>query len=186
MPLYRRLGLPKLLAMLGALLFTVHPVHTEVVAWLSARKDLVSLIFIVLSFLAWLWAIAASTPGQWRLCHALTVFLALLAVLSKPIAVILPALFVAYEFCSAPHASITSWRWAERHRHPLLTRVLTLTAIFVSVGSASMTIFRTLLARDPMRGGWLIFVPLGLSLLLANAPSAKTSQTCTARKSVFS
>jgi tetratricopeptide (TPR) repeat protein len=158
-------------------LFTVHPVHTEVVAWLSARKDLVSLIFIVLSFLAWLWAAAASTTGEWRLRHALTVFLALLAVLSKPIAVILPALFVAYEFCSAPHASITSWRWAERHRHPLLTRVLTLTAIFVSVGSVSMTIFRTLLARDPLRGGWLIFVPLGLLLLLANAPSAKELAT---------
>jgi hypothetical protein len=94
-PLYRRLGIPAILAVLGALMFAVHPIHTEVVAWLSARKDLVSLIFIVLSFLAWLWALAASTVGQWRLRHALTVFSVLLAVLSKPIAVILPALFAA-------------------------------------------------------------------------------------------
>jgi tetratricopeptide (TPR) repeat protein len=172
MPLYHRLGLPASLAALGALLFATHPAHTEVVAWLSARKDLMSLIFIALSSLAWLWAAEASTAREWRLRHGLTVLLALLAVLSKPIAVILPALFVAYEFCSAPHASITNWRWAERHRHPLLTRVLALTAIFVSVGSVSMTIFRTLLARDPMHGGWLIFVPLGLLLLLAYAPSA--------------
>jgi hypothetical protein len=94
-PLYRRLGIPAILAVLGALMFAVHPIHTEVVAWLSARKDLVSLIFIVLSFLAWLWALAASTVGQWRLRHALTVLSVLLAVLSKPVAVILPALFAA-------------------------------------------------------------------------------------------
>ncbi len=151
--LYRRLGLPAILAVLGALVFAVHPIHTEVVAWLSARKDLVSLIFIVLSFLAWLWALAASTVGQWRLRHALTILSVLLAVLSKPIAVILPALFVAYEFCSGPHAAITNWRWTERHRHSLLTRVLALTVIFLVVGGVSMTIFRTLLARDPMHGG---------------------------------
>jgi tetratricopeptide (TPR) repeat protein len=172
--LYRRLGVPAILAVLGALVFAVHPIHTEVVAWLSARKDLVSLIFIVLSFLAWLWALAAATVSQWRLRHALTVILVLLAVLSKPVAVILPALFVAYEFCSGAHAAITSWRWTKRHSHPLLTRVLAFTAIFLVVGGVSTTIFRTALERDATHGGWLIFVPVGLLLLiLAVAPSAK-------------
>lgn len=173
-PMYRRLGLPMILAVLGALVFAVHPVHTEVVAWLSARKDLVSLILIVSSFLAWLWASAALTARQWRVRFALTVLLVLLAVLSKPIAVILPALFVAYEFCSAPHAAITNWRWAEWHRHLLLTRVLALTAIFLVVGGVSMTVFRTLLSRDAMHGGWLISVPgCLLLLLLAVAPSTE-------------
>jgi hypothetical protein len=169
--MYRRLGIPAILAVLGALVFAVHPIHTEVVAWLSARKDLVSLIFIVLAFLAWLWARAASTASQWRVRHAVTVLLVLVAVLSKPIAVILPALFVAYEFSSGPHAPITSWRWIERHSYPLLTRVLALTAIFVVVSGVSTTIFRTLLQRDPMHGGWLIFVPISMLLLLVLAPS---------------
>jgi len=172
--LYRRLGVPTIIAVLGALVFAVHPIHAEVVAWLSARKDLVSLIFIVLSFLAWLWALAASTVSQWRLRHALTVFLVLFAVLSKPVAVILPALFAAYEFCSGAHAPITSWRWTKRHCHPLLTRVLALTAIFLVVGGLSTKIFRTVLERDAMHGGWLIFVPVGvLLLILAVAPSAE-------------
>ena len=126
-PLYRMLGVPPILAMLGALVYAVHPIHTEVVAWLSARKDLTSLLFIALSFLAWLWGRSAATPNQWRLRHALTILMVLLAVLPKPISVILPPLFVAYEFCSAPHASITRWRWAEIHRYPLLTRVFALT-----------------------------------------------------------
>jgi hypothetical protein len=108
---------------------------------------------------------------QWRLRHALTVLLVLFAVLSKPIAVILPALFVAHEFCSGSHAAITSWRWTERHRHALLTRALALTAIFLAVGGVSATAFRNLLARDSMHGGWLIFVPLVALLLLALAPS---------------
>jgi tetratricopeptide (TPR) repeat protein len=176
--LYRRLGVPAILAMLGALVFAVHPIHTEVVAWLSARKDLVSLIFIVLGFLAWLWARGASAVTQWRLRHALTVFLVLLAVLSKPIAVILPALFVAYEFCSGGHAAIMSWRWTKRHSHPIATRVLTLTAILLVVGGVSTAIFRGVLERDAMHGGGLIFVPFGLLLLiLAFAPSAEELAT---------
>jgi protein O-mannosyl-transferase len=101
--LYRRLKIQPVLAVLGALLYAVHPVHTEVVAWLSARKDLISLIFILLAFLAWLRAREATTPNEWRLWHALTILFTLLAVLSKPVAVILPALFVAYEFWVRDH-----------------------------------------------------------------------------------
>jgi hypothetical protein len=93
--LYRQLGLPTILAVLGASLYAAHPIHTEVVAWLSARKDLVSLLLILASFLAWLRARASVTQNQWRLRHAIAILLALAAVLAKPIAVILPVLFVA-------------------------------------------------------------------------------------------
>ena len=171
-PLYRRLGIPIILAVSGALVYAVHPIHTEVVAWLSARKDLISLIFMLLSFLAWLWARAAATPNQWRGRHAVAILLVVLAVLSKPIAVIMPALFVAYEFCSGPHASILRWRWKNRQDNPLLTRTIGLTVIFLIVGAVCGVIFRSLLVRDPMHGGWLILVPIALSLpMLAVAPS---------------
>lgn len=170
--LYRRLGIPSILAVLGALVFAVHPIHTEVVAWLSARKDLISLLFVILSFLAWLRARAATTPNQWRSRHAVTILLVLLAVLSKPIAVIVPALFVAYEFCSGPHVRNLRWRWARRHDQPVLTRTLVLTAIFLSTASVSEVVFRSLLMRCPAHGGWLILVPIGLLLpMLALPPS---------------
>jgi tetratricopeptide (TPR) repeat protein len=170
-PLYRRLGLPTLLALMGALVYAVHPIHTEVLAWLSARKDLMALIFVVLSMLAWLWAREAATPNQWRLRHLLTILLVLLAVLSKPIAVILPALFAAFEFCSGPHASIARWRGANHRDHPLVTRALGLTAILVLAGGLSAAIFRGMLQQDPLHGGWLILVPIGLSLaMMAAAP----------------
>jgi hypothetical protein len=169
--LYRRLGIPAMLAALGAVVYAVHPIHTEVVAWLSARKDLVSLIFILLSFLAWLWARAAATAGEWRMRYSLAIVLTLLAVLSKPIAVILPPLFVAYEFCSGPHLGLLSGNWNARSRDPLLRRTVKLTAIFLVVGGGSTVVFRPFLARDATHGGWLIFVPIGLVLLmLAVAP----------------
>ncbi len=172
--LYRRLGIPRILAVIGALAWAVHPIHTEVVAWLSARKDLVSLLFILLSFLSWVWALAAATPNQWRLRHALSIILVLLAILSKPIAAIIPALFVAYEFCSSPHAGIWRWRWALRSREPLLTRTIAMTVIFVVVGAISTLVFDRLLSLEPMHGGWLILVPLGLLLgMLMVAPPAQ-------------
>jgi tetratricopeptide (TPR) repeat protein len=164
-PLYRRLGIPPLLALLGAVVYAVHPIHTEVIAWLSARKDLTSLIFILLSVLAWLRARTATIPNQWRMRYALAILFALLAVLSKPVAVILPPLFIAYEFCSGPHAGILA------ARDPLVRRTLALTGIFLLVGGGSTAIFRGLLAGDPQHGGWLMFVPLVLLLgMVAVAP----------------
>ncbi len=172
-PLYRRLGIPAVLAVAGALVYAVHPIHTEVVAWLSARKDLLALIFVGLSMLAWLWARDAATPSQWRLRHTSAILMVLLAVLSKPIAVILPVLIVAYEFCSGPHAGILKWRWRTRGENPILTRTLGLTAIFVPVAAISASVFHRLLDMDPAHGGWLILVLLGCTaLILPMAPRA--------------
>jgi len=173
--LYVRIGIPAVLAVLGALLYAVHPVHTEVVAWLSARKDLVSLVFILLSFLAWLRARNSETPNRWRIWYGLTIFFALLAVLSKPVAVVTPALFVAYEFCSAPHVGITQWRWSKRNDEPLLNCTLMLTAVFLLTGITSTLIFRRLLERNSTHGGWLIFVPLVFLLAMFGFAPSKLS-----------
>jgi tetratricopeptide (TPR) repeat protein len=170
-PLYRRLGIPALLALLGALVYAVHPIHTEVLAWLSARKDLMALVFVALSLLAWLWARDAATTNQWRLRHSLTILMVLLAVLSKPIAVVVPALIAAFEFCSGPHEGALRWRWTNRRDHPLVTRTLGLTLILLFTGGLSAATFHRLLERDPLHGGWLILVPIGLSLaMMAAAP----------------
>ena len=170
--LYRRLGVPAILAALGAALYAVHPIHTEVVAWLSARKDLISLIFILWSLLACLWARGAATPNQWRTRYSLAIISALLAVLSKPIAVVVPLLLIAYEFCSGAHTSLLSGDWSAKRRDPLLQRTLLLTIVFVVVGGGSAVVFRSLLAKDATHGGWLIFVPVILVLaLLAKAPA---------------
>ena len=44
----------RLTAIAAALLFVVHPVHVEAVAWISSRKDLIAAVFVLPSLLAYL------------------------------------------------------------------------------------------------------------------------------------
>ena len=48
---------------LGAALFTLHPVQVESVAWVTERKNVLSLFFSLLCLLAWRKAVAGSGPG---------------------------------------------------------------------------------------------------------------------------
>jgi len=81
-------------ALAGALLFAVHPVHVEAVAWISGIMDVASTAFALLAFD--LYRRADATPrGRVRLALGLGVFL--LAMLSKEPAALLPAILVAYD-----------------------------------------------------------------------------------------
>lgn len=87
-------------AWLCAALFGLHPVHVESVAWLSGRKDLLSGAFVFAS----LWA-ALRWPGHGRPGTRwlwLAVGFAVLALLSKPTAVVLPALLGVQELLLGP------------------------------------------------------------------------------------
>lgn len=87
-------------AFVGAAIYAAHAVHVESVAWLASRKDVVCLFFYVFALLAYVRYTAAASH-RWR-PYAVSVLLAVFAMLSKGYAVILPALFVAYDLCFAP------------------------------------------------------------------------------------
>lgn len=80
-------------SLLLALLFAVHPLHVETVAWLADRKALLAALFWWLALLAWLgWAQRGSRRAYWLaiVCHAL-------ALLAKPMAVSLPLVLLALD-----------------------------------------------------------------------------------------
>lgn len=78
-------------ALLCGLLFAVHPVHVEVVAVFSYRKDILAMIFVFLALICWL-----STRRQ-VLCYLASFVCLALALLSKEVAAVglIPMLFMA-------------------------------------------------------------------------------------------
>ena len=80
-------------ALIGAVLFVVHPVQVETVAWISERKNLLSMFFFLLAFLSHI-RNRIDDSIKWRFASLLFY---LFAVFSKPIVVGAPILFMAYD-----------------------------------------------------------------------------------------
>jgi len=80
------------MALAAAVLFTVHPSHVEAVAWISARKDLLSTFFLLLSTAAYL---RARRGAQWdRRASVASVALFALGMLSKTTIAVFPLFFL--------------------------------------------------------------------------------------------
>ena len=83
-----------------AALLALHPLNVETVAWISERKSLLSMLFSLLAVgcYGWYARTADSARGQkWRRYLAVVACFAL-ALLSKPMAVTLPAVFLLLDY----------------------------------------------------------------------------------------
>ena len=98
-------------AALAALLFAVHPIHTESVAYVTASTDLLVTVFALVSFLAYF---RFREEGASPLYFVISVIAAALAMLSKETAAMFPWLLVAYEALrdNAPESAVgAEKRW---------------------------------------------------------------------------
>lgn len=84
--LLRRFGMSAVAAFFGALLFGLHPLRAEVVAWVSARKDLLCALF----FFSGLWFYQAYLASSSKRHYFGALIAYLLALASKPVAVSFP------------------------------------------------------------------------------------------------
>jgi tetratricopeptide (TPR) repeat protein len=83
-------------ALFGSLIFAAHPVHVEAVTWLAARKEVLQGFFFFLSL--YLYLKGREERGKNRAIYlSLVLFSFLLAILSKPSAVVFPAVILLYE-----------------------------------------------------------------------------------------
>ena len=85
---------PRLLlqaAALAALLFAVHPLRAESVAWVTERRDVLSLFFYLVSVLAYLRSTEPTTQSRW---YALSLVAFVCALLSKGTSVTVPAVLL--------------------------------------------------------------------------------------------
>jgi tetratricopeptide (TPR) repeat protein len=84
-------------ATITAILFGIHPIHVESVAWISARKDLLSTLFLILSILSYL--SYARRAGKIRILpYVLSIIFFSVSLLSKPMAVTLPVLLLLLDY----------------------------------------------------------------------------------------
>lgn len=86
------------IALLGAMTFSVHPVHSEAVAWFSARSDLLACLFALVACIAWLKERKGGGILYPRRLRFIGFLSFLLALLSKESAVTLLVLLPAWEF----------------------------------------------------------------------------------------
>jgi tetratricopeptide (TPR) repeat protein len=147
-------------ALLGALVFAVHPVHVESVAWVSGISDLLATAFVLLA--VWLYG----HPS--RRAYAGAVACAALALLSKEIGVAVPALALGSDWLRGSRV-----RWARvaglvalvvaylavrqaalgaALNAPLLSLAAVLVAVDYALGYASMLVL-------PMQSGLFLQPP---------------------------
>jgi len=79
---------------LVAILFAIHPLHVESVAWVSARKDVLSTLFWILTL--WAYAKYTESPGTGRYTIALILFICGLT--AKPMLVTLPLILLLLDY----------------------------------------------------------------------------------------
>ncbi len=76
-------------AAITALLFGLHPMHMESVAWLSGRKDVIYGFFYMAACIAYLYYVRTAGSKRWKWYTAVIV-LFICSLLAKPVAVVLP------------------------------------------------------------------------------------------------
>jgi protein O-mannosyl-transferase len=151
-------------AAVTGLLFGLHPIHVESVAWISERKDLLCAFFFLLSIIAYLkfaerqWTAAGRSGPEslFNKYYLLSLGSFALALLSKPMAVTLPMVLLMLDWY--PLERITSFRTC-------ISRIKEKIPFFIfSLGSSMLTVLA-------QQGGGAIksveFAPFSTRLLVA-------------------
>jgi tetratricopeptide (TPR) repeat protein len=84
----------KWVALLTALLFGIHPMHVESVAWISERKDVLYTLFFLLSMIAYWKYLQTNRSNRYWACFLLFVC----SLLSKPAAIVLPLVLLLLDY----------------------------------------------------------------------------------------
>ncbi len=152
----------------AGVLFVLHPVHVESVAWLSGRKDVLSFFFMALAFLAFRSVVVSGALVQGVICIVLFV----LALASKNTVVCFPLIAAVY--------------WGLLARRPGRRAGLVVLAVLVAVAAVDIVAGATAISvagygAKPTGGSWathyltviktfpfymrLLLFPLGLNAI---------------------
>jgi Flp pilus assembly protein TadD len=175
-------------AYIGAMIFAVHPLHTEAVVWIAGRKDLLSTLFYLLTLITYL----RHRDGI-RGMYLLSMLFAVLAMLSKAMAMTLPVVLILMDWylpfdtrrcvmvsnlsCSEGVSNQTggatqgdTWaRFALINKIPFILLSILCACVAIGgkarvVGSTSMLDTGLVAIRSTAHYLWQMIVPMGFSV----------------------
>jgi tetratricopeptide (TPR) repeat protein len=121
-------------AAVAGLAFGVHPLRAEAVAWATDRGDVLCGTFYLAALLAYVRAVDGGDRLRWRPWGALALLAMAAAILSKEIAVTLPAVLLILD--AYPLRRPTSWAARVREKLPFLALALVGAAVAVAARAA--------------------------------------------------
>jgi tetratricopeptide (TPR) repeat protein len=142
-----------------ALLFAIHPLHVESVAWISERKDVLSTFFFFLTLLSYhCYAKRKSAPsdGSVGRSYALALGFFALGLLSKPMLVTLPFVLLLLDFWPLD-------RWPGDGSGTLLTLVIEKLPFF------ALSLISSVITFLVQREGGAVSTTISFTARLANA-----------------
>jgi len=84
-----------LIAFTASLLFSIHPMHVESVAWVAGRKDMLMALFFLLGLIAYLESFKSERKIMWLV---ITLFCFILSLLSKGTAIVFPIVLLLLDY----------------------------------------------------------------------------------------
>jgi tetratricopeptide (TPR) repeat protein len=124
----------EILSFFAGLLYAVHPIHTEAVAYISGRTDPLSALFLLVAAVFYIRAI--ETPRI--LFYALTLFSFFLALLSREYSLIFPVLMLVYHYA-----------FRKRVDAKFFVSVIIVSLLYLVLRGSVMTFGLSQLAKNP-------------------------------------
>lgn len=165
--LLRQLGIPG--AFWAALLFAVHPVNVESVAWIAQRKNVLALVFFLLSAIWYLKADAESPPEQFKICrptvggwYGLSLLAFVAAMLSKGSVALLPVMLLAVVWW---RRGLSRWDWLRTSPFFAVAVVLTCVNIWFQSNHGEEAVRDAGFLERLLGAGAVVWFYLGKALL---------------------
>jgi tetratricopeptide (TPR) repeat protein len=107
-------------ASLAALLFAIHPLRVESVAWVTERRDVLSGLFFLFAVQFYLTAATAETPARYKKWLALTLVVYVLSLLAKAAAVTLPVVLLVLDVYPLGRVGRVNRQWFAKASRTIL------------------------------------------------------------------
>jgi hypothetical protein len=134
-------------SLVTALLWVVHPLRVESVAWATERKDVLSLFFGLLALMAYVRYVRAAGRLRARWYAAVAALFAC-SLMAKPMMVTLPCVMVLLDVWPLGRASRRNWRQILVEKVPLLVMGVVVAVVTVAIPAG------TTLVTTGQRGVW--------------------------------